>query len=200
MPLSISRWKPVVSTPVSGSRAEIWPGGDVGRGIDGELQRDRQLGEIDVVALDDDLVPGRLRHRFARNVFLAALAKSGRQVRAVYSEAGRQQSPVRRHVGHDRHIVSVDLFEHDHRAFARALQLEHDRSHVEALARPARLIRSTLAGIGLFGLLDKTAQALIVRSACLILRGSVAYFSSYMISSTAQASRKFRIARACDQT
>src|SRR3984957_12366210 len=53
--------------------------GDVGRAIDGELQGDRQLGEVDVTALDNDVVPGRLRNRFAWNVFLAALAEGAGQ-------------------------------------------------------------------------------------------------------------------------
>ena len=65
-------------------------GGDVGPAVDRELQRDRQLRQVDVVALDHDVMPGRVLDQLAGDVFLAALAERGRQVLGFDAEAGRQ--------------------------------------------------------------------------------------------------------------
>ena len=106
--------------------------GDVGRAVDRELQHDRQLGEINVVAFKDDVVPGRLWHHLAWNVFLAALTEGARQLGLTDAKAGRQEPPACRDIGDDRHVVAFNSFEHDDGTFAQALQLEHDRRHIEA--------------------------------------------------------------------
>ncbi len=63
-------------------------GRDVGAAIDGELQRDRQAGEVEVLAVDHDLVPGGVIHDFAGDGALAALAKRVRQLLRRDAEAG----------------------------------------------------------------------------------------------------------------
>ena len=56
------------------------PGGDIGGAVDRKLQRNREHVEIDIVAFDDDFVPGCFRHPLAGDVFLAALAEGRRQI------------------------------------------------------------------------------------------------------------------------
>ena len=82
------------------------PGGDVGRRVHRELQRDRQLGEVDVVALDHDVLPRAARHGFARDVFLAALAKRGGQIAGLDPETGGQQLAIAGDIGDERHAAA----------------------------------------------------------------------------------------------
>ena len=104
---------------------------DVGRGIDREVQRDRQLGQVHLVALEHDLLPGRVLHDLAGNVILTALAKGGRQVCRLHAEAGRKQLAIAGDVRDHRHGVSLDVLVDDHRTLAGALELEHERGDVE---------------------------------------------------------------------
>jgi len=106
--------------------------GDIGRGVDAELPRDRQRGEVDVLALDHDLVPGRVVDHLARDVALAALAKGGRQVRRLDPEAGREQLAIARDVGDHRHRAVADALEDHDRALPGPLELEDDGRGVEA--------------------------------------------------------------------
>ena len=65
-------------------------GGDVGGGIDLELQRDRQFGEVDVIAFEHQIFPGAAVDDLAGDVLLAAFAERSRQIGRVYPETGRQ--------------------------------------------------------------------------------------------------------------
>ena len=105
--------------------------GDVGRAVHIELQRDRQLGEINVIALDHHLVPCGFRDKLARNVFLAALAKRSRKIARFNAEASREQLTICRDVHDDGHFEALGLFENDDRVLAGALQFERDRGHIE---------------------------------------------------------------------
>ncbi len=141
------------------------PGGDIGAAVDLELQRDRQLGEVDRVALDHHLVPGCIGDPLARNVFLAALAECGRQLLRRHPEAGRQELAVRRHVGDDRHAACTAIagwmLEDDDGTLADPFQLVRDRGHVE------RGVNGRLDPQQLLGMLrlhhgQEAAQALLV--------------------------------------
>ncbi len=122
------------------------PGGDVGRTVDGELQRDRQFGEIDIVAFNDDVVPRRLRHRLARDVLLAALAERGRQFARLDAEAGRQQAAVRRHVGHDGQCRSRRPFRARQRDFCRRARVRTRLRSCRSADRPVAVILSSSSG------------------------------------------------------
>ena len=136
-------------------------GRDVGAAVDRELQRDRQLRQVDVFALDDDVMPGRIGDDFAGDVFLAALAERRRQVLRLDAEARRQQLAVAGHIGDDRHAVGGRVLENDDGALSRSFQLERDRGHVEP--RVHRLANSQeLLGVIRFHHLEEAAQALIV--------------------------------------
>ena len=135
--------------------------GDVGRGIHGKLKRNRQFRQVDLIALEHHFVPGGLRYDFGRNVFLAALAKGGRQVFDRGAEAARQKLAIAGNVGDDGHVEACDLLEDHDRALVQAIELEHGRRHFELLA-DLLLDPQHIGRIVLFGLLDKSAQALIV--------------------------------------
>jgi hypothetical protein len=143
------------------ARAEL-AGGDVRGRIDGELQRDReQLGQIDVVAFDDHLVPGRVLHHLAGDILLAALAKRPRQLGERNAEACREKLAVAGRVGQHRHLVALDVFEQHDRAAPGLVELEHHRRgfelEIDRIADAQQLL-------GIVGLdhPQKAAQALIV--------------------------------------
>ena len=151
----------MVSTPVTGSRADELAGRDVGRRIDRELQRDRQLGQIDVVAFDDDLVPGRRSTTSHGMYFWQRSRNAVGRFAGFDAEACGQQLAVAGDVGDHRHVVAVDVLEHDDRALPRAVELEHHRGRVEM-----QIDRLTNAQqfVRIFGFhhAQETAQALLV--------------------------------------
>src|SRR4029077_5399122 len=106
-------------------------GGDVGGGIDLELQRDRQFGEVDVIAFEHLIFPGAAVDDLAGDVLLAAFAERGRQIGRVYAETGRQQLAIAGDVGDELHAVAADVLEHDNRALAGVIELEHQSRGVE---------------------------------------------------------------------
>ena len=121
----------MVSTPVTGSRADDLAGGDVGRRIDRELQRDRQFREVDVVAFEHHLFPCAPVDDLAGDVLLAAFAERGGQIPGSHPEACGQQLAVAGDVRDQLHAVAADVFEHDDRALPRVIELEHQRGRVE---------------------------------------------------------------------
>ena len=142
------------------TRADL-AGRYVGRGVDAELERDRQLGKVDVVALDHHFVPRGLLHGLARNVTLAALAERARQLRRGDAEAGGEQLAVRRDVGHQGHLSAVDVLEHHDGAAPGALELEHQRGGL--MAQPDRLADADdLVGMLALHHAQETAQTLVV--------------------------------------
>ena len=141
-------------------------GGDVGRGIHLKVRGDGQLGEIDLVALVHDFLPGRGIDQFARDVFLAALAKRRRQIRLRHAEAGGKQLAIARDIGDHRHAVAFDVLVHDHRALARALQREHERSDVELGAHRFADAQYLIRIVALHHV-EKTAHALGIVHRCL---------------------------------
>ncbi len=132
------------------------PGGDVGRRIDGELERNGQTCEIDIVAFQHDIVPSGLRDDFRRDVCLAALAKRRRQVRDGRVETAGQERAVAGHVRDDRHVEVVDLFEDHDRALVETIEFEHGGRHVEVRA-DALFYAQNVGRIGLFGRFHKAA-------------------------------------------
>ena len=136
-------------------------GGDVGRRIHRELQRDRQLCQVDIIALDDHVLPCAAIHGLAGNVFLAAFAKCRGQVAGVHAEAGSQQLAVAGDVGDQLHAAPAHVLEHHHGAFPRLVELEHQRRRIETqidrLADPQQFVR--ILG---FNQPQEAAQALAV--------------------------------------
>src|SRR5262245_14743966 len=105
--------------------------GDVGRGIDLELQRDRQFGEVDIVAFEHQIFPRAALDDLAGDVLLAAFAERGRQIGRVYAETGSQQLAIAGDVGDELHAVAAHVLEHDNRALAGVIELEHQSRGVE---------------------------------------------------------------------
>ena len=134
---------------------------DVGCAVDRELQRDRQLGKIDIVTLDHHLVPGGLRNQLARNVFLAALAKRGRKIVRLNAETSRQQSAIGRDVDDDGDFEALGVFEDDDGVLAGALQFERHRGHFEPRVDFPADAQDLLGEIRLDHL-QEAAQALLV--------------------------------------
>ena len=63
-------------------------GGDVGRGVDREMYRDRQIGEIQSVAFDHHLLPRCAIDTFDWLVILASLAESCRKRARLHPHGG----------------------------------------------------------------------------------------------------------------
>ena len=112
-------------------------GGDVGRRIHRELQRDRQLCQVDIIPLDDHVLPCAAIHGLAGNVFLAAFAKCRGEVAGVHAEAGSQQLAVAGDVGDQLHAAPAHVLEHHHGAFPRLVELEHQRRRIRNADRSA---------------------------------------------------------------
>ncbi len=92
---------------------------------------------------------------------MATFAERGRQLTRFDAKTSRKQSPICGHVGNNRNIKAGRFFEDDHRIFAGAFQLKHDRSHLEAsIDRPADA--QDLVRIVPLDHLEKSAQALRV--------------------------------------
>ena len=106
-------------------------GGDIGRGIDRKVCRDRQFGEVYVLAFDDPLLPGRAVDTFNRPVILAALSEGCGEGAGVYPHCGGDQAPIAGEIGDDRHIETLDVFEYNDRTTAGAFELEDCRGDVE---------------------------------------------------------------------
>ena len=140
---------------------------NVGRGIHGELQRNWQLAQIDLVTLQNDLVPGRGIHHFARDIFLAALAECRRQVGYLDAQACRQQLAVAGHIGDQRHGLALHLLENYDRAPPRPVELEQ---HGGGLVLRVHFLPDPQEVVGIVGLdhAQKSTQALVVdiRGSC----------------------------------
>src|SRR4029077_13948544 len=106
-------------------------GGDVGGGIDLELQRDRPFVEVDAIAFEHQIFPGAAVDDLAGDVLLAAFAERGRQIGRVYAETSRQQLGIAGDVGDELHAVAADVLEHHNRALAGVIELEHQSRGVE---------------------------------------------------------------------
>ena len=136
-------------------------GGDVGRRIHRELQRDRQFCQVDIVPLDDHVLPCAALHGLAGNVFLAALAKCRGEVPGVHAEAGSQKLAVAGDVGDQLHAAAAHVLEHHHGAFPRLIEFEHQRrrfeTQIDRLADPQQFVR--ILG---FNQPQEAAQALAV--------------------------------------
>ncbi len=136
-------------------------GRDVRCRIDCELQRDRQFGEVDVVAFEDDVFPCAPVDDLAGNVFLAAFAERRGQIPRFHPETGGQQLAIAGNVRDQLHVVAADVFEHDDRALPRLVELEHQRGRVEMqidrLTNAQQFVRMFS-----FHQSQETAQALLV--------------------------------------
>jgi hypothetical protein len=136
-------------------------GGDIGRRIDREVERDRQSGEVDSIALDHQLLPGCRVDALDRPVVLAALAIGGGECSGLDLQGGGQQSAVSGDIGDDRHIEALDPFEDDDRAAAGTLELEDGRGDVE-LASDGLADAHQLIGVVALDHREKPAHALLV--------------------------------------
>ena len=136
-------------------------GRDVRCRIDRELQRDRQFGQVDVVAFKDEVIPCAPVDDLAGNVFLTAFAECGGQIPGFYPEACGQQLAVAGDIRDQLHVVAADVFEHDDRALPRVVELEHQRGCVEMqidrLTNAQQFVRMFS-----FHQSQETAQALVV--------------------------------------
>src|SRR4029434_10321256 len=101
------------------------PGGDVGRGVHFELQRDRQFGEVDVVAFEHYVIPRAAVDDFAGDVLLAALAEGARQIGGFYAETSGQEHAIAGDVRDERHAAAAHVLAHDDRTLAGMIQLEY---------------------------------------------------------------------------
>src|SRR5947209_18030082 len=113
------------------ARADL-PGGDIWAAIDLELKRNRQFAKVDLIPLDNHLIPRRVVDELAGLVGLAALPEGTRQIVDRYAEAGGKQLTIAGDVRHDGHGVAADILENDDRTFSGAIQLENDRGGLEA--------------------------------------------------------------------
>jgi hypothetical protein len=104
--------KPCGIDPGLGIAGADLTGGDIRRGIDREVCRDRQFGEIYVLAFDDPLLPGRAFDKFDRAVILAALSEGRGEGGGVYAHCGGDQASIAGEIGDDRHIETLDVFEY----------------------------------------------------------------------------------------
>src|SRR6266850_3247750 len=96
------------------------------RGIDRELKRNRQLREIDLISLHDDVVPSPLTDHLARNIVLASFAKCGRKILGLRAQTMRQQFPVAGDVRHHGHLGTPDVLKDNNRTPTDAIELEDD--------------------------------------------------------------------------
>src|SRR5262245_45797137 len=108
--------------PGHGIARDDLPGGDVGRRVDLELQRDGQFGQIDVVAFQHHVVPRAAFDDFAANVLLTALAERRRQIRGFYAETRSQELAIAGNVRDKRHAAAAHVLEHYDRALARVIE------------------------------------------------------------------------------
>ena len=140
------------------------PRGDIGRGVDPEMERDRQLGQVDRVSFEHHLLPGSVRSGLHRQIVLAALAVGSRQVLGRNVEGESEQLPVTGDVGDHRHVEPLDILEDHDRAAARPFELEHCRRDVEIaadrLGHAQHVIRRHL-----LHLVDEASQALLFHDA-----------------------------------
>src|SRR5262249_9098608 len=105
---------------------------DVGGGIDRKLQRDRQLGQIDVVIFEHYVFPCAAIDDFAGNILLAALAECGWQIGGVFAKTRGQKLEVVGDIRDELHTAAAHVLEHDKRALAGLLELEHQCRGIEA--------------------------------------------------------------------
>ena len=136
-------------------------GRDVGGGIDHKLQRDWQLGQVDVIAFEHHVFPCAAPDDFAGNVFLAALAECGWQIGGFYAETCGQQLAIAGNIRDELHTAAAHVLEYDNRALAGVIELEHQCRGIET-----QLDRLTNAQqfVGKFGLdqPQETAQTLSI--------------------------------------
>ena len=158
--------------------------GDVGRGIDRELQRDRQPGQIDLVALQYHLVPGGGAHHLARDIFLTALAKCHRQVGRLDPQTGGQELAIAGHIGDQRHGLAFDVLEDDDGAAPRARSSSNSMAVDSNLGSTSCRIRRNSSGVFGFDHAQKSAQALIVdvRGPCHVVSNAVDLPSDFIVA------------------
>src|SRR5205085_2138856 len=132
---------------------------DVRRGVDRKVEWNRQLREIDIVALEHDVLPCRLLHRFAWDVLLAALAKRCRQIGCIHAQTRCKQTAIAGDIGDYGHREAFDVFIHHDRTLAGVFELEHERRDVE-LASHRNVNAQQLIGKIAFDHREKAAKAL----------------------------------------
>src|SRR4029077_8876401 len=95
------------------------------------MDRDWQPAEVEVVAFNDQLLPGCAIDALDRLVVLAALAKGRREHARLDSPGGGPDTAIGRDISDDRHVEAFDSIEDDDRAAAGALELEDGRGDIE---------------------------------------------------------------------
>jgi hypothetical protein len=106
-------------------------GGNVRRSIDVEMKRNRQFGQVNVIAFQYNILPGRIANYFDWLIILTPLTISQRQIIRRDTNRCREQPTIASGIGDNRIVKTLNILEEKNRALVTPFKLKHGGGYIE---------------------------------------------------------------------